>query len=111
VIGAGTFSSAFLNQARRVAGMQIVSVADLDAEKARGFVSQPGGQKRPSVSFLPHRASMIGAARGKMMVTDNADHLIKADLEVIVEATGMTEAGTYQTPMDSSGSRETRSHG
>ena len=29
------------------------------------------------------------------MVTDNADHLIKADLDVIVEATGVTEAGTY----------------
>jgi len=29
------------------------------------------------------------------MVTDNADHLIQADLEVIVEATGVTEAGTY----------------
>ena len=35
VIGAGTFSSAFLNQGRRVAGMQVVSVADLDAEKAK----------------------------------------------------------------------------
>ena len=35
VIGAGTFSVAFLNQARRVPGMQVVSVADLDVEKAK----------------------------------------------------------------------------
>jgi predicted homoserine dehydrogenase-like protein len=44
-----------------------------------------------------HSASSIndGVARGKVMVTDNADHLIKADLDVIVEATGVTEAGTY----------------
>jgi predicted homoserine dehydrogenase-like protein len=95
VIGAGTFSSAFLNQARRVSGMQIVSVADLDAEKAKraciaagwpegavGIVSSPSGIND-------------GAARGKVMVTDHADHLISADLEVIIEATGVTEAGTY----------------
>jgi predicted homoserine dehydrogenase-like protein len=29
------------------------------------------------------------------MVTDDADNLINADLDVIVEATGVTEAGTY----------------
>ena len=36
-----------------------------------------------------------GAARGKVMVTENADHLLHADLDVIIEATGVTEAGTY----------------
>ena len=35
VIGAGVFSSAFLNQARLIPGMHVVCVADLDAEKAK----------------------------------------------------------------------------
>ena len=95
VIGAGTFSSAFLNQARWVSGMQVVSVADLDAEKARKACVAAGWPE--AVVGIVHSPSSIndGAARGKVMVTDNADHLIKADLDVIVEATGVTEAGTY----------------
>jgi predicted homoserine dehydrogenase-like protein len=95
VIGAGAFSSAFLNQARRVPGMQVVSVADLDAEKAkRACVT--AGWPEAAISVV-HSASNIndGAARGKVMVTDSAENLIHADLDVIVEATGVTEAGTY----------------
>jgi len=95
VIGAGTFSSAFLNQGRRVAGMQVVSVADLDAEKAKRACIAAGWPEEV-VGIVSSSSSINdGAARGKVMVTDNVDHLIKADLEVIVEATGVTEAGTY----------------
>ena len=95
VIGAGTFSSAFLNQARLIPGMRVVSVADLDAEKAKracigaGWTEEAVGVGN-SADSINH-----GSARGKVMVTENADHLIKADLDVIVEATGVTEAGTY----------------
>ena len=95
VIGAGTFSSAFLNQARSIPGMRVVSVADLDTEKAKracigaGWTEEAVGVGN-SADSVNH-----GSARGKVMVTDNADHLIKADLDVIVEATGVTEAGTY----------------
>jgi predicted homoserine dehydrogenase-like protein len=95
VIGAGTFSSAFLNQARSIPGMRVVSVADLDMEKARRTCIGAGWSEE--AVGVGHSASSMndGAARGKVMVTDNADHLIKADLDVIVEATGVTEAGTY----------------
>jgi predicted homoserine dehydrogenase-like protein len=95
VIGAGTFSSAFLNQARRVAGMQVVSVVDLDAEKAKRACIAAGWPEE-AVGIVSSSSNINdGAAHGKVMVTDNVDHLIKADLEVIVEATGVTEAGTY----------------
>jgi predicted homoserine dehydrogenase-like protein len=95
VIGAGTFSSAFLNQARRVSGMQIVSVADLDAEKAKRACIAAGWPERAVGIVSSPSGINDGAARGKVMVTDHADHLISADLEVIIEATGVTEAGTY----------------
>jgi predicted homoserine dehydrogenase-like protein len=75
--------------------MQVVSVADLDAEKAkRACVT--AGWPEAAISVV-HSASNIndGAARGKVMVTDSAENLIHADLDVIVEATGVTEAGTY----------------
>jgi predicted homoserine dehydrogenase-like protein len=95
VIGAGTFSSAFLNQARSIPGMRVVSVADLDTEKAKRACIGAGWTE--GAVDVGRSASGIngGAARGKVMVTDNADHLIKADLDVIVEATGVTEAGAY----------------
>ncbi len=95
VIGAGTFSSAFLNQARLIPGMRVVSVADLDTEKAKRACIGAGWTEE--TVDVGHSASSIndGSARGKVMVTDNPDHLIEADLDVIVEATGVTEAGTY----------------
>jgi predicted homoserine dehydrogenase-like protein len=95
VIGAGTFSSTFLNQARRVAGMQVVSVADLDVEKAKRACIAAGWPEEAVGIDSSSSSINDGAAREKVMITDNAGHLIKADLEVIVEATGMIEAGTY----------------
>jgi predicted homoserine dehydrogenase-like protein len=95
VIGAGTFSSAFLNQVRRVPGMKVVCVADLDREKAtRACIAAGWPEAVVGVADSPSSINE-GAARGKVMITDNADNLIKADLEVMVEATGVTEAGTY----------------
>ena len=94
VIGAGTFSSAFLNQVRRVPGMKVVCIADLDGEKAKRACMAAGwGEAAVGNGDSPSRINE-GAARGKVMVTESADHLIKADLEVVVEATGVTEAGT-----------------
>jgi predicted homoserine dehydrogenase-like protein len=91
VIGAATFSSAFLNQVRRVPGMKVVCIADLDGEKAARACITAGWPE--AVVGVAHSPSGIneGAARGKMMVTESADDLIKADLEVIVEATGVTD--------------------
>jgi predicted homoserine dehydrogenase-like protein len=91
VIGAGTFSSAFLNQVRQVPGMKIVCVADLDREKAKRACIAAGW---PEVAVGDaHSPSSVneGAARGKVMVTGSADNLINADLEVMVEATGVTD--------------------
>jgi len=90
VIGAGTFSSAFLNQVRRVPGMKVVCIADLDREKAKRACIAAGWPE--AVVGVAHSPSGIneGTARGKVMVTESADNLIKAGLEVIVEAAGVT---------------------
>ncbi len=95
VIGAGTFSSAFLSQVRRVPGMKVVCIADLDWEKAKRVCVAAGWPEAAVGQACSSSDVNEGAARDQLMVTDNADHLIKADLEVVVEATGVTEAGTY----------------
>jgi predicted homoserine dehydrogenase-like protein len=95
IIGAGVFSSAFLNQARLTPGMRVACVADLDVEKARRACVAVGWAEE--TVGVGNSASSIndGIALGKVMVTENADHLLHADLDVVIEATGVTEAGAY----------------
>jgi predicted homoserine dehydrogenase-like protein len=95
IIGAGVFSSAFLNQARLTPGMRVACVSDLDPEKARKACVTAGWSEEAvgmgdSVSSIND-----GIARGKVMVTDDSDNLIQAKLDVVLEVTGVTEAGAY----------------
>jgi len=95
IIGAGTFSSAFINQAKIIPGMRLVSVADLDVEKARKACIAAGWPEALIEVSGSKSGINDGAAEGKVVLTDNADNLINADLDVVLEATGATEAGTY----------------
>ncbi len=95
VIGAGTFSSAFLSQARYTPGMQLVGVAELDLEKAKNACVKAGWPEDVIVTGGSPSAINDAAASGKITLTDNADQLLQAEMDVIVEATGVTEAGTH----------------
>ena len=95
VIGAGTFSSAFLAQARLTPGMQLVGVAELDIEKAMKACLKAGWPKE-DIYFGDSTATINdGAKRGRVILTGNSEQLIQADLDVIVEITGVAEAGAY----------------
>lgn len=95
VIGAGTFSTAFLNQARRTPGMQVACVADIYPQKARDACVATGwpagaladGESPVAVNDL--------VSAGKVAIVDDADHLLHADLDVVLECTGLTEPGAY----------------
>ncbi len=95
VIGAGTFSSAFINQARITPGIKLVSVADLDVEKARQACIAAGWPEEAIALCDSASAINDSASESKVAITDNADNLINAELDVLLEATGVTEAGTY----------------
>src|SRR5262245_46532635 len=90
LIGSGKFGTMFLAQARLTAGMHLVGVADLDVARAR---AQLRGAGWPEDAFS---ASSLGDAfkRGRTHVNADAEEL-KAfpDLEVVVEATGVPQAG------------------
>jgi len=94
VIGAGTFSSGFLAQARVTPGMQIVGIAELDLDKAKKVCIKAGWPAEAIVFGDSSSAINDGAAGGKVVLTGSSDQLIQADLEVIIEVTGVTEAGT-----------------
>lgn len=95
IIGAGTFSTAFLAQVRLTPGMQLVGIAELDLEKAMQACLGTGWPKEV-LSFGDSTAAINdGARRGKVILTGNSEQLIRAELDVIIEITGITEAGTY----------------
>jgi predicted homoserine dehydrogenase-like protein len=90
LIGAGKFGTMFLSQARLTRGLHVVAVADLNVERARMRLATAGW---PAEQFA---AASLGEARkrGSLHVTADADSMIAFDgIEVIVEATGIPEAG------------------
>jgi predicted homoserine dehydrogenase-like protein len=84
VIGAGKFGSMFLAQARTTPGLHLLGLADLSAQRARAALERTGWD-------VPARlARDFDAARknGGTVITEDADALIAAEPDVVVEITG-----------------------
>jgi predicted homoserine dehydrogenase-like protein len=90
LIGAGKFGTMFLSQARLTRGLHVVAVADLNVERARSQLASAGW---PAEQYTA--ASLDDAVTKRAThVTADAEQLIKfPGIEVIVEATGIPEAG------------------
>ena len=90
LIGAGKFGSMFLAQARCTPGLHLVGVADLSADRARAALARTGWEAERVAAASFDEAY----ARGTTWVTEDAPALIAAGgLDVVVEATGVPEAG------------------
>ena len=90
LIGAGKFGTMFLSQARLTRGMHVVAVADLNVARAKSQLATAGW---PAEQFAG--TSLGDAVKSRAThVTADAEALIKfPGIEVIVEATGIPEAG------------------
>src|SRR5215831_4532763 len=90
LIGAGKFGTMFLSQVRRAPGMHVVGIADLDVARARAQARAAGWGE--AVFSAPSVADAL--KKRTTHVTADADALITCPgIEVIVEATGIPEAG------------------
>jgi predicted homoserine dehydrogenase-like protein len=90
LIGAGKFGTMFLAQARLMQGLHVVAVADLDMARAKSQLATAGW---PAAQFAAGSFDEAMKSRATL-VTDDSDALIAHDaIEVIVEATGIPEAG------------------
>ena len=90
VIGAGKFGTMFLAQARTTRGLHVVGVADLDVGRARTQLRAAGWDE------AAYAAPSLGDAfrQRRTHITADADALLAfADIEVIVEATGVPAVG------------------
>src|SRR4051794_6340601 len=92
LIGAGKFGTMFLSQARLTKGLHVVAVADLNVERARSQLATAGW---PAEQFAA--TSLDDAVKTRAThVTADAEALIAfPGVEVIVEATGIPEAGIF----------------
>ena len=90
LIGAGKFGTMFLSQARLTKGMHVVAVADLNVGRAQSQLASAGW---PAEQYAA--ASLDDALKRRAThVTADAESVIKhPGIEVIVEATGIPEAG------------------
>jgi len=90
LIGAGKFGSMFLSQVQHTPGLHLVGVADLDPGRARKACAAVGWPAERAAA----RSFAEAMKTGSTAVTDDAATLIAAEgLEVIIEATGIPEAG------------------
>jgi predicted homoserine dehydrogenase-like protein len=90
LIGAGKFGTMFLAQARLTRGVHVVGVADLNVDRAKSQLATAGW---PSAQFAASSLDDAIKTRGTH-VTADAEALIKHPaVEVVVEATGIPEAG------------------
>lgn len=90
LIGAGKFGTMFLAQARLTRGLHVVAIADLNVARAKGQLAAAGW---PAEQFA---AASLGEAvkAGSTHVTADAEALLSFDgIDVVVEATGIPEAG------------------
>jgi predicted homoserine dehydrogenase-like protein len=90
LIGAGKFGTMFLAQARLTPGLHVLGVADLNVARARDAFQRAGWPAEQVAA--PSFATAL--KRGATHITDDALALIRADgLDVVVEATGIPQAG------------------
>ena len=90
LIGAGKFGTMFLAQARTTPGLHIVGLADINVGRARSQLATAGW---PAQAYA---APSLGDAfrQRRIKVTADAGELMAfPDIEVIIEATGVPDAG------------------
>jgi len=90
VIGAGKFGTMFLSQARITPGLHVLGIADLSIERAQASLTSSGWPEEQYSATSTAKA----LAQGTTTITDDAELLINSGgVDVVVEATGVPEAG------------------
>jgi predicted homoserine dehydrogenase-like protein len=93
VIGAGVFGTQIIAQIGRMAGMRVAVVADLNLERAARALTL-GGTDKSRIRRADSAEAIEQARRvGEPAVTPSAEALIASQVDVVVEATGIPEAG------------------
>jgi predicted homoserine dehydrogenase-like protein len=90
LVGAGKFGSMYLSQAPRTPGIQIVGIADLDIERARGALKRVGWEKERYAA----KSFAEALTNRSTFVCDDSEALIAHEaIDLVIEATGIPAVG------------------
>ena len=90
VIGAGLFGTNLIGQVERAPGMRTVAIADVDREKARAAFAAVDAADVVEADDAAEASEAIRAGE-RVVLGDGAD-LASADVDVVVESTGVPTA-------------------
>ena len=93
LIGSGRFGTMIMAQVSRMKGMRISVVADLSEGNTRKAVDRAGMSAAAIVRADTTSRVNEAIQAGNMAITEDSLIAIESDVDVIVEATGLTEPG------------------
>lgn len=93
VIGTGQYATAVITQSPFIPRLDVPVAADVDMEAARQAYLRAGVEEDAIVTCASRGAALAAIERGKRAVVADAMLLMDLPLDVIVEATGVPEAG------------------
>jgi predicted homoserine dehydrogenase-like protein len=93
IIGCGAFGTSILAQAPSVPSLEIPAVADQDVPAARLAYQRAGVGEDDLVICDSHRAALGALEAGQRVIVADPRLLMELPLDVIVESTGVPEAG------------------
>ena len=91
LVGAGQMGRGFVAQVRKMAGMEVVAVADLDVNRATGALKAAGVEGVTTGDDLDELSTLV-AEGGTVAVTDPA-LLTALPVDMVIDATGVPEIG------------------
>ncbi|MFB6112470.1 MAG: NAD(P)H-dependent oxidoreductase [Halodesulfurarchaeum sp.] len=92
VIGAGVFGTKLVDQLERVPGMRTAVIADIELDAARKTV-QEAGIDESSVTVVDGAKNVNAELeRDHRVLVEDASALVRSDVDVVVEATGVPNA-------------------
>ena len=93
LIGMGAFGGSFLFQAQAVPGLEVVAVCDRQVDIARQACLRIGLLEAKLAICSSEAEAQSAIKAGQTAIVEDAALMMSLPLEVVVEATGMPEAG------------------
>ncbi len=93
LIGAGRFGTMILAQIVRMQGMRVAVVADASGEQLSAALKRAGVEPEAVVHTDSSSMANDAVRDGKIVATEDSALAIESDVDVVVEATGLVEAG------------------
>jgi predicted homoserine dehydrogenase-like protein len=93
VIGSGAFGSTMSVQLSRMKGIKLCIISDINPEKAKKTFELAGFQRSDIAEAENSATANVAMENNKPVVTKDTNALLFSDIDIVVDATGIPEAG------------------